>query len=118
MRAYLIRGMALVSLLVIVVVLFLYDPATTGRFPPCPLFALTGVKCPGCGSLRAVHQLLHGNLRAAFLLNPLMILSIPVLFMIGVTDLFPSRMSPCRYPRIATLGIIGAVLAWTIMRNL
>ena len=54
-----------------VAMLAVFDPATSGVFPPCPVRYLTGWYCPGCGSLRAVHQLLHGNLRAAWAMNPL-----------------------------------------------
>ncbi|HWY22698.1 MAG TPA: DUF2752 domain-containing protein [Candidatus Acidoferrum sp.] len=61
------------------VILHFFDPATSGIFPPCPVRYLTGWYCPGCGSLRAVHQLLHGNLRAAWALNPLTILLLPFL---------------------------------------
>ncbi|PYV86056.1 MAG: hypothetical protein DMG90_22080 [Acidobacteria bacterium] len=35
------------------------NPASSGIFPPCPFLWLTGFYCPGCGSLRALHQLLH-----------------------------------------------------------
>jgi hypothetical protein len=57
----------------------IYDPVTSGVFPPCPLHYLTGWYCPGCGSLRAIHQLLHGNLSAAWALNPLTVLLLPFL---------------------------------------
>jgi hypothetical protein len=59
-----------------VFMLFAFNPATSKLFPPCPFRALTGLNCPGCGTLRALHQLLHGNLRAAFRLNPLMLVSL------------------------------------------
>src|SRR5579864_3071422 len=62
---------------IIVGMLFVFDPATTAMFPPCPVRYLTGWYCPGCGSLRAIHQLLHGNLQAAWAMNPLMILCLP-----------------------------------------
>jgi hypothetical protein len=39
--------------------------------PPCPFHAFTGLYCPGCGSTRAIFQLLQGNLIAAFRYNPL-----------------------------------------------
>ena len=51
--------------------LFLFDPANTWWFPSCPFRAVTGWLCPLCGSLRAVHALLHGAPRAALALNPL-----------------------------------------------
>lgn len=58
-------------------VLYRWNPATAGFYPICPFFALTGWYCPGCGSLRALHQLLHGNLGTAFDLNPLLVIALP-----------------------------------------
>jgi hypothetical protein len=40
---------------------------------------LTGFLCPGCGSTRAMHQILHGHVVAAFMLNPLLLLALPFL---------------------------------------
>jgi hypothetical protein len=56
-----------------------FNPATTRLFPPCPLHALTGWYCPGCGSLRAMHQLLNGHLQAAFAMNPFAVIALPFL---------------------------------------
>jgi Protein of unknown function (DUF2752) len=60
-----------------IVLLRIFDPATSGVFPPCPVRYLTGFYCPGCGSLRAMHALLHGDLRRAWAMNPLMIVTLP-----------------------------------------
>jgi cytochrome bd-type quinol oxidase subunit 2 len=54
-------------------VIFAFDPAHSNVFPPCPFKTLTGFYCPGCGSLRAVHQILHGHFFAALRLNPMMV---------------------------------------------
>ena len=59
--------------------LFVFDPAIWSFYLPCPFHELTGLYCPGCGSLRAIHQLLHGNLTVALGLNPFMVLSLPFL---------------------------------------
>ena len=59
--------------------LWRFDPATSGLFPPCPFRVLTGWYCPGCGSLRAMHQLLQGNIRNAFKLNALAVVALPFL---------------------------------------
>jgi|SRR4030095_3545768 hypothetical protein len=59
--------------------LFLFEPGKTGFFPPCMFRLLTGLTCPGCGSTRALHQILHGHLLAAFELNPLFLTAIPFL---------------------------------------
>ena len=40
----------------------LYNPSETALFPKCPLFATTGIYCPGCGSQRAAYQTLNGNI--------------------------------------------------------
>ena len=60
-------------------VLFLCDPSTSAFYPPCPCYALTGLYCPGCGTARALHELLHGHPKEAFDLNPLMVLMLPFL---------------------------------------
>ena len=59
-------------------VLWKFDPTAAGSYPSCPLHQWTGWACPGCGSLRALHQLLHGNALAAIDLNPLLIASLPL----------------------------------------
>ena len=59
--------------------LFLFEPGKTGFFPVCPFRAITGFTCPGCGSTRGLHRLLHGDVVSAFEFNPLLILSLPFL---------------------------------------
>jgi len=61
------------------VYLYVFEPGKTGFFPICLFRALTGFTCPGCGSTRAMHQILHGHFIAAFMLNPLLLLAIPFL---------------------------------------
>src|SRR5215813_6099748 len=55
----------------------LFDPAHSLLFPPCPLRYFTGLYCPGCGSLRALHALLHGDLLKAFAMNSLTVILLP-----------------------------------------
>ena len=62
------------------VYVFSFEPGKTGFFPLCPFRLLTGLTCPGCGSTRAMHQLLHGHIQAAFMLNPLFVIALPFLF--------------------------------------
>jgi uncharacterized protein DUF2752 len=59
--------------------LFFFNPASPANqfFPKCPFRTLTGMQCPGCGSTRALYQLLHLHPLAAFKLNPLFILTVP-----------------------------------------
>ena len=57
--------------------LFIFEPGKSGLFLICPFFAVTGLACPGCGTTRGLHQLLHGNVVSAFKFNPLMMLLLP-----------------------------------------
>lgn len=66
-----------------VATLFFLDPARHGFYPICLFHRLTGLDCPGCGGLRAVHQLTHGHLVTAFRLNALVVLAVPVAGGIG-----------------------------------
>ncbi|MBN2729008.1 MAG: DUF2752 domain-containing protein [Bacteroidales bacterium] len=56
-----------------------YNPAEHQVFPKCPFRTLTGYKCPGCGSQRAIHEILQGNIVGAFHFNMLLVIAIPYL---------------------------------------
>ena len=57
---------------------YFFNPSDHSFFLICPFKYATGYDCPGCGSQRAIHQLAHGNIKMALGLNPLMVLSIPL----------------------------------------
>lgn len=59
--------------------LHLVDPNQPGHYPTCPFLALTGLYCPGCGSLRAMHDLTTLDLAGAWSMNPLTVLAVPYL---------------------------------------
>ncbi|WP_433255799.1 DUF2752 domain-containing protein [Streptosporangium sp. CA-135522] len=58
------------------------DPNEPGHYPTCPFLMLTGFYCPGCGGLRAVHALAHGDPVSALGLNPLVVAAVPVLALV------------------------------------
>lgn len=76
-RVFLAAGV--VSLGAAAYVYYTFDPNLYNWFPKCPFKACTGLDCPGCGSQRAVHALLHGNFLEAFQHNALLIPFIPYL---------------------------------------
>ncbi|MDQ2746867.1 MAG: DUF2752 domain-containing protein [Acidobacteriota bacterium] len=49
-----------------------FNPTTAGFFPACPLHAMTGLNCPGCGLTRGFHALLHGDVVSALRFNALL----------------------------------------------
>ncbi len=61
------------------VYLLIFEPGKSGFFLVCPFRKLTGFTCPGCGSTRALHRLIHGDIIAAFQFNPLFILALPLM---------------------------------------
>jgi len=101
-------GLLALTALIVVIVLFMFDPATTPAYPGCPLHTLTGLDCPTCGGLRAAHLLLHGEIRAAFLMNPFLFFALPV---IGLFCLRPALAKP-RWIPWAALGILLAYFFW------
>ena len=103
------------------VCLFVLEPGKSILFPLCPFRALTGFTCPGCGSTRGIHQLLHGNIGAAFQLNPLLLLALP--FLIYALVRYSYRVMSGRPIEHNTLApkyiytIFGVVLFFWIFRN-
>ena len=101
-------------------VLYLFNPVEHTFYPTCQFYKLTHLHCPGCGSLRALHQLTHGHLAAAFYSNPLLIASLPIFAWLGFRKLRPSP-SPASQPLIqsnAAWTILAIVIAFGILRNL
>ena len=66
------------GVLTLILLYFFFD-ARKGFFPPCPLYSLTGLLCPGCGSQRAFSALLHGHFLEALQFNCLLIATLPLL---------------------------------------
>lgn len=78
-RQLMITAGVWLSLAAVAIFLFFFNPASPANqwFPKCPFRQVTGMQCPGCGSTRALYQLLHLHPIAAFKLNPLLILTLP-----------------------------------------
>ena len=106
--------------IVALVVYFLFDPSTSKFFPSCPFLTLTGLKCPGCGSQRAAHSLLHLDIAAAFRYNALLVVSLPAVLFLMVVELLRTRY-PRLYFRVHSQPVIWTVVAivlvWWILRN-
>jgi hypothetical protein len=101
--------------------LYLFEPGRTGFFPGCPFRYFTGFTCPGCGTTRALHQLVHGHLEAAFFLNPLLILALPFMFAAFLRHtfcVFTGRIpQPNALPAAYIYTLFFVVLSFWIFRN-
>jgi Protein of unknown function (DUF2752) len=103
-------------------VLFLFDPAHHSFYPRCTLYTVTGIYCPGCGSLRALHSLAHGRLLTALHFNALLVLALPFLAWHGVRQLLANLAGkpppPIRLSAFWIKLLTGVVLIFTVLRNL
>jgi hypothetical protein len=62
------------------------NPTESGNpLPTCPTRALLGINCPGCGSLRMIYSLLHGDLAAAAHYNAVALATVPLFAVALVT---------------------------------
>lgn len=102
-------------------VLAVVDPTGTD-VPLCPLHALTGLDCPLCGSLRAVHALTRVDLGAAFDHNVLFTASIPALVLCWAIWLTGALGRPVatrlRLPTWTGAAVLGVALVFGVLRNL
>lgn len=102
-------------------VLAAVDPNEPGHYPTCPLLATTGLWCPGCGSLRAVHALVGGDVPTALQRNPFTVLVVPFLAWawlrwVGMSlGWLPPRRSAA--PAWAVWTLLVAVLGFWVLRN-
>ena len=112
-QGWLLGALALAGL----TVLYLFSPVEHAFYPPCLFYQLTHLHCPGCGGLRAMHQLTHGHFAAAFLSNSLLIISIPILAWLGISKL-RNRSSSVYMKPAAAWTILAIVVAFGVLRNL
>lgn len=101
--------------------LWLRDPHQSGSFGICPSLLLTGLYCPGCGSLRGTRDLLEGDLLAAFGHNALLVPAAVWLLWWWVAEVARAvgRPIPPAYSSAPFIwGILGVVVVFTVLRNL
>lgn len=104
----------------IAVLMTVVDPMQAQWFPKCPSKYVTGYDCPGCGTSRALHALMHGDVAAAWHFNAAIFFAIPlILFLVAGTVAGPhSRLRRISQHPALTIGVTVAIVAWTIGRNL
>lgn len=107
-----------IGLCLLGVLYYNYDPNEHSFFPSCPFHSWTGLLCPGCGSQRAIHQLLHFDVIEAFRYNLLVPIAVPYL---GGLLWFQKRYeAPYRtlfYSRKSMMMIFYIITTYWIVRN-
>ena len=113
--------LAIAVLLVLGIIYYALDPTSSALFPRCSFLELTGYKCPGCGSQRAIHALMHGDVLGAFKYNALLLIAIPWIALCLYSETQRTR-NPRLYARINApmlmwLFLVLTVL-WWLLRNI
>ena len=108
-------------LVVGVAVLYLFNPSMNAFFPRCFFYSFTGLKCPGCGSQRAIHHLLHLDFAKAFSQNALVMFLIPyivlgIYFSFGGGERFP-HVEKILFGRSAAIVLFIIIVAYWVLRN-
>jgi hypothetical protein len=110
-----LAGVALCTALLVV------DPNQPGSYGVCPFRLVTGLDCPGCGTLRSIHALLGGDLSRAVDHNLLTVLLVPVLVAVWFRWLVSSRSGRAQLPAAPAWfghGVVVVALAFWVARNL
>jgi len=114
-------GISLLGIGIALIYVFI-NPSEVDFLPKCPLFATTGVYCPGCGSQRATHQLLNFNLFGVINQNILYAASL-ILFIYHGTTLVLNKFFKQNFynyiyhPKTPIIILIFILLFW-IIRNI
>jgi len=97
------------------VMLYFFAPAEYPFYPKCLFHLATGLSCPGCGSLRAAHSLLHGDFAAAFRFNPLPFVLFPIT---GLAWIIYRPASLTSIPPKWVWALLGVIIGFGVLRNL
>jgi len=117
-------SIALILIIILAILYRTYNPTGNIYFPKCPFLELTGFKCPGCGSQRAIHYLLNFDILNAWKENALLVVSIPYI-LTGL--IFDSLKNPNRYilkwrktlfGQRAIFVILFIIITFWIVRNI
>jgi Protein of unknown function (DUF2752) len=105
----------------VLVCLYFFDPARHAIYPVCYFHRFTGLDCPGCGSLRAMHHLLHGELLLAFRFNPLLITALPWLLVWvirGTIRAGQGKPNSFAVPTAWYWYLLAVIIVFGVVRNL
>lgn len=99
------------------------DPTTPGGpLPVCPTKALLGIDCPGCGSMRMLYSLLHGDLLGAARFNALGLAAVALLVWAYAVWTYGRvagrRIRSWQHRRWSAAVVLSLVAVWFVVRNI
>ena len=119
---YFLRIVLILSLTGVVVVFFVLDPEKYVIFPKCTFHSLTGYYCPGCGSQRAIHNLLHLNFAGVVGNNLLFLPAFLLVFYHYVhrplNSKFKFKLPNLLYYKLTPWILFGIIILFWALRNI
>ncbi len=111
------------SATVVCAAIWVGDPTTPhGPLPVCPTKALLGIDCPGCGTLRMLYSLMHGDLLAAARFNALGLAAVVLLLWAygawAYGRLTGRSIASWQHHRWAAAVTLALVSVWFVVRNI
>ena len=114
--------MTVIAFLGMLSLYFFYNPSLYDFFPKCMFHQITGLHCPGCGSQRAIHKILQGNILEGLKHNLSIFLLILVvtyeITVYGLNHFFNTNHTNLLHKSIVTKLILIFVIAYWILRNI
>ncbi|MGB8131597.1 MAG: DUF2752 domain-containing protein [Candidatus Angelobacter sp.] len=121
MKTRAIAGIAIATVLGGLGIVYRFPPTEYSFYPRCPIYLTTHWLCPGCGSTRALHSLLHFDIQSALHYNALFTLLFPLaclwLGFIAYRTLRYDQFPNLAFPRSVAVGLAVTVVVFTVARN-
>lgn len=104
-----------------VLLVHLVDPNRPGSYGVCPLRLTTGLLCPVCGGLRAVHAMTNGQWDIAWGMNPAVVALLPVAIVLWLAWLVRAWQGHGSWWWASvgpTWALLAGMVAFAVLRNL
>jgi hypothetical protein len=98
--------------------LYFFNPATSKLFPPCPFYTITGFYCPGCGSQRALHNILNMDPVSAVKNNFLVIPALLVIIYNLICEIIKPEQQNILYHKSAPWLVLCIINIFWVFRNI
>lgn len=113
--------MVAIFVIVLATAYYFFDPVEVKWMPKCIWKVATGTDCPGCGSQRMAHALMHGDIRGAWHANAYALCMMPVIIF-----LLWLEFTKGRYPKLYAIvhrpavisSLVATIIIWWVFRNL
>ncbi len=119
-RRALALGIMIALAIVLGVVYYFFDPVEVRWMPQCLWRVATGTDCPGCGSQRMAHALVHGDISGAWHANAYALCLLPLIgFMFWLEiarEKYPKLYKKVHAPWVIC-ALASSVMIWWILRN-